>query len=288
MLGSYHNHTTWSDGQATVGQTLEAAGVLGMDEVGISDHLTLHPSGRDPHWAMPRHRLDDYVADLLKHRDLARARGGPGLRLGVETDWFASAEAEIRSALAGHPWDYVIGSVHTVGDFTVDSSAEAWERMTQQERGSVHQGYWRQIALMAASGMFDIVGHIDVIKKLGFACRADISGLIGEAVDAIAASGMVVELNTSGWHKPCREAYPSHGLLRQCRDRDIPIMVNADAHRPDHLLRSFPQAVARLADVGYRQVVRFADRQMHTQPLEDLVRLGTPIDQPTGSSIQEQ
>ncbi len=88
MLASYHNHTTWSDGKASVAQVVEQARLLELAEVGISDHLTLHPSGQSIPWSMPPDRVDDYVADVRDVAGRSRANGGPEVRLGVEVDWF--------------------------------------------------------------------------------------------------------------------------------------------------------------------------------------------------------
>jgi histidinol-phosphatase (PHP family) len=81
------------------------------------------------------------------------------------------------------------------------------------------------------------------------------------ALDAIAEAGMAVELNTSGWHQPCREAYPSPALLRQARRRGIPILISADAHAPADVARSFGPALLMAREAGYTQTVRYAARR---------------------------
>ena len=47
MLTSYHNHTNWSDGAATLAALIEAGRGAGLDELGISDHYVLYPGGGD-------------------------------------------------------------------------------------------------------------------------------------------------------------------------------------------------------------------------------------------------
>jgi histidinol-phosphatase (PHP family) len=78
---------------------------------------------------------------------------------------------------------------------------------------------------------------------------------------------MAVEINTAGWHTVAREAYPEPALLRACRARDIPILINADAHAPAFLTRDFDRAVALARDAGYTLGVRFAGRQQIPHPL---------------------
>ncbi|UCD75234.1 MAG: hypothetical protein JSV91_15805 [Phycisphaerales bacterium] len=91
MLTAYHNHSTWSDGRASVSGYLETARSMGIEEPGVSDHFALHPSGEDPARALPRHQLGDYVRDGLRQKDDATAAGGPIVRPGLEADWFTDS-----------------------------------------------------------------------------------------------------------------------------------------------------------------------------------------------------
>lgn len=265
MYTSYHVHSRWSDGNSDIPTLLAAARRIGLDEIGISDHYTLAPGGMTVSWSMPTDRLGEYLAEICA----AAAELGepPVVRYGVEADYFPEQEAALREALAPHHLDYVIGSVHFVDGFPVDESAAFWETLSPGERDEVCRGYWARIAGLARSGLADIVGHIDLTKKFGYRPAADLSAEIGAALDAIAASGMAVEINTAGWHTVAREAYPEPGILRACRKRGIPILINADAHAPAFLTRDFDRAVALARDVGYTHVVRFAARTWRHHPL---------------------
>ena len=271
MLASYHNHTTWSDGRAPVAEVIEHAAALGLGEVGISDHYTLHPGGRSVSWSMPTARVGAYVGDVLAGAEESRAAGGPVVRVGLEVDWFPSQGSALRRALDDLPLDYTIGSVHFVGDAEIDGHPAVWRRWTADQRDEVHCEYWRRVRQMARSGLFDIVGHLDLPKKFGFHPRCDVGGLIAEALDAIAAAPMVVELNTDGWHRPCREAYPAPPLLEACRRRGIAVTISADAHQPKHLLRDFAAAARQLIEAGYDEVARFARREVSWEPIASAV-----------------
>jgi histidinol-phosphatase (PHP family) len=267
MLASYHNHSTYSDGKASLSELVAAAARLGIDELGVSDHFLVHPGGEEPSWAMPRRRLGDYLAELRQHAGEAHRRAGPVVRIGLEVDWFPGHAAAIRSVIDPLPLDYVIGSVHYVGQFTIDGSPQRWAALNPQQRDEIHQQYWRRMRELAESGVFDIVAHIDLSKKFGYFPTTDLRELIGDALDAIAAAGMVVELNTSGWHKPCADAYPALEILKECFKREIPVTLSADAHQPDHLLRDFDRGAARLAEAGYDRVARFAGREVRMEDL---------------------
>jgi len=240
---------------------------MDLAEVGISDHLTLHPSGKSVSWSMPPERVDDYVADVRDAAARSHAAGGPRVRLGVEVDWFDGQAGTLGRVLDGMALDYVIGSVHFCSGVEIDGTDAVWQRWTPQERDAVHREYWAQIRRLAESGLVDIMAHLDLVKKCGFGPCEDLDDLVDEALDAIAEAGVVVELNTAGWHKPCREPYPSPSILRRCHQRGIPVMLSADAHDPVDLVRDFPAAARLLADTGYDEVARFEDRRVRFEPL---------------------
>jgi histidinol-phosphatase (PHP family) len=277
VLASYHNHTSWSGGKATVAVVVEIAQQLGLDEVGISDHLTMPPSGDSVSWSMPPQRLDDYAADVLAAAQRARAEGGPVVRLGVELDWFDGHRAVLARVLEQVPLDYVIGSVHFCRGIAIDGSAAVWRRWTPDERDDVFREYWQQIRHLAESGLVDIMAHLDLPKKFGFAPQQAMEDIASPALDAIAEAGLVVELNTAGWHKPCREAYPGPSILRACRQRDIPVTLSADAHDPADLLRDFPAAAQLLADAGYDEVARFEKRCVRFEALSSATPLSPAV-----------
>jgi histidinol-phosphatase (PHP family) len=207
---------------------------------------------------MPLDRLGDYVAEL---RAAAEASVGLILRVGIEADYFPETVAELRDRLAAHPFDYVIGSVHYVDGFPIDASPTDWEPLSPAERDDVWRGYWSRVAGLARSGVYDWLAHPDLPKKFGFRPTADLSADAEAALQAVAAAGMAVEINTAGWSLPAAEAYPALNLLRRARALDIPLLINADAHRPDHLTRDFEPARALARAAGYTHLVRYHSRR---------------------------
>jgi histidinol-phosphatase (PHP family) len=289
MLTGYHNHSLHSDGRAAPETMLAEAARLGMGELGISDHLVLDPHGEPPFWSMEPQRLAHYLDSL----DALRSRaGGPRLRIGIELDWLPGRQGAIAEALDDARYDYAIGSVHQVMGLHVDSAPERLQRLGPEAMGRLHEHYWSLVREMAASGLFDIAAHLDLPKKLhprpsaGLQRGDRADGLaaahhraptpqvgdapnLGEALDAIAAAGMTVELNTAGWDMPCRECYPSPAILAACHDRGIPVTIGADAHSPVHLLRHYDLALRLLQRIGYTELMRFEARRAIPQALAD-------------------
>ncbi len=264
MRVSYHNHTHWSDGKCSIEDQIAAARATGLDEVGISDHFVLEPGGGQVEWSMPLARLDGYVAEIQ-----AASTGCEEitLRLGIEADYFPETVDQLRETLSRYPFDYVIGSVHYVDGFSIDGHISDWQGLTQGEIDETWRLYWKRIAEMAKSRVFDFAAHLDLPKKFGFRPAADLSKESDAALDAIAAADMAIEINTAGWSLPAREAYPSLELLRAARSRDIPLLINADAHTPKVLTRDFDRARGLAREAGYTSLVRYAARQRYVIPL---------------------
>lgn len=264
MIASYHTHTTFSDGRASVAAMVEAAAAAGVDEIGLSDHFFLQPGRPTPEWVMAPHDLKRYAETVLA---AGGGNGSPRVRLGLEVDWLGEASAPLVEALGSQPFDYLIGSVHEVSGFVIDRSSEPWWGLDPEQVDELHRQYWKLITTLAESRLFDVVGHLDLPKKVGRASTVELDREVDEALDAIRDHGLVVELNTAGWHAPCGDAYPSEGLLGRCFARGIPVTLSADAHSPHHLTRSFDRGLERLAAVGYRELVRFAGRRRVLEPL---------------------
>ncbi|MCL4543007.1 MAG: histidinol-phosphatase HisJ family protein [Chloroflexi bacterium] len=261
---SYHNHTGWSDGEGDVTAYLQSGQAAGLEEVGISDHLTLAPAGATVSWSMPPERFPAYVASLQR---AAASTADVTLRIGVEADFFPETAAAVTNLLATAPLDYVIGSVHFFDDFPIDECAEHWDALTPAGRDAMWRGYWQRSEQLAESELCDVIGHLDLPKKFGHRPRADMRLYENRVLDAIAGAGVAIEINTNGWNKPVQEAYPSLDLLRRARARGIPLLISADAHEPGAVAQHFERARLLAQQAGYTEFVRFVQRKRSTYPV---------------------
>src|SRR5258706_8732959 len=79
--------------------------------------------------------------------------------------------------------------------------------------------------------------------------------VVDETLDAIAESGRVLEINASGWNKLAAVCNPSPSILARAVTRNIPIIVSADAHRPENVAQHYARAVQVLREVGCTSIV---------------------------------
>ena len=132
MLTDYHLHLRPDEpdtpperffSEDNVGRYLAAAAEAGIGELGVSEHIHRFSQALGV-WVHP-FWVENAVDDLDAYCEFVRSTP---LRLGIEMDYVPGAEDRTASLLDRYGFDYVVGSVHFVGDDAVDHPAyDAWE-----------------------------------------------------------------------------------------------------------------------------------------------------------------
>ncbi|MGJ8673313.1 histidinol-phosphatase [Rubritalea sp.] len=254
MPADYHTHTPLcmhAEGEPE--QYIDAAIAAGVTEYGISDHAPVGEEFFDD-WRMLESQLPEYFSWVER----AKAHAGDKLpvRVGMECDWLPGCESWIQDLRSRYDWDYLIGSVHYINDqWDFDNPKWVGSKWAEADIDQVWETYWSTYIDMIDSGLFDIFGHPDLIKKFGHKPAGDLSRFYEPAIDALATSGAIIELNTAGWHKPCAEQYPHSEFLELARDGGIGLVISSDAHHPAEVARDFEKAKAVAKAAGYMETV---------------------------------
>jgi histidinol-phosphatase (PHP family) len=173
------------------------------------------------------------------------------------------------SLLDARDWDYVVGSVHYLGDHSIDTEEySVWAAGASPER--VWRRYFETVAEAARSGLYDIMAHADLVKVWGDRAprpEGDLRRYYEPAVEAFADAGVAIELSTAGWRKPVGEQYPAAALLEMAVDAGCAIALSSDAHVPEDLGFEYERAVELLERVGVREVAVFERRARRLEPL---------------------
>ena len=249
---SYHNHSRWSDGSAPLEEVCRKGKASGLKELGISDHWVDIPFEelRPVDWSTNLSKLDEYI-ETLQTLKAELEDETFSLKIGLEVDFFFENADSALARLKKYPLDYMIGSVHYAGIFPVDHSIDKWLPLSEDRKAEICEIYWKKLEGAAARPEFTWLGHLDLPKKFGLIDNAAYFSHAVRVLDIVRESGMGIELNTAGWFKECREQYPSLEILREANARRIPVVVNADAHAPEHLKRNFEEAGKVLEEAGY-------------------------------------
>ena len=254
LPGDYHVHTTWSDGTGSVEECVARALELGLPELGIADHVSPAPRpGED--WWVPPDRLGEYVHDVRRaaerHDDLT-------VLAGLEAEFVVGREAELDRLLDAYAWDFVVLGVHVVDGFVFDDPGlrrdARWARPDE-----LLAAYYRTMRRAAEYGRGDILAHFDYIGLWGHEPGPAVWPEIDAALDALAASGAALELNTDRISDPAGVMYPSREILGRARERGIPLVIDSDAHEAEHVGRLWDEAIEHAAAAGYRETLRVSD-----------------------------
>ncbi len=211
------------------------------------------PADFSPHVRMAVDEFDDYLRLVFRARQ--QWRGLIDVRLGIEADYFPGYEAWLEHQLRLADFQYVLGSVHP-------QIPEFRQRYWHGDAVQYQQAYFRLLADAAETGLFDCLSHPDIIKNTmpDQWVPARVMDDIRHALDRIAATGVAMELNTSGVNKEIPEMNPFPGMLVEMRKRSIPVVIGADAHQPERVGDGFHAALDVLQSSGYEDISFFINR----------------------------
>lgn len=274
MLTDYHVHLRPDEAENSAAEAFTAANAeryrevaaeRGIEELGVAEHVYRFAAALDV-WQHPlwqRHAIDDldaYCSFVREETDL---------KLGIEADFIPGREERMRALLEQREWDYVIGSIHFLAEGALDyDKYDVWNSGRSPDH--VWRTYFEWLGESAASGMFDILAHPDLVKHWGTQRpwpERDLRFYYDIAMEQIAGSGIAVEVSTAGLRKPVGEIYPSAAFLEMLVDAGVPIALSSDAHTADHLGYGYDEAVKLLADHGVTELAVFAGRERRMEPI---------------------
>ncbi len=254
----YHMHTPLcghavGEPEEYVKQALK----VGLEEIGFSDHAPL-VSHEDARYTMNRAQLPLYHEMIEK---IQKKYKNFTIKLGLEADFIPGFEKETKALLSGYPYDFVIGSVHFIDRWAFDDPKEK-VKWKDKDINAVYRDYYKLLRQSAESGLFDIMGHVDLVKKFGHRANEDLTQEVERTAETFKKSGVTVEVNTSGLRKPVNEIYPSPAVLKIYRSHNIPITFSSDSHDPKDVGRAYDQAHALAVQAGYREYSVFKRRKV--------------------------
>ncbi len=234
----------------------EARGLKGII---FTCHCPL-PDGISHAVRMAPEQFERYVAMVAEAR--AKFAGRVDVRLGLESDFYPGVEPWLEKLHARVPLHHVLGSIHT-------QVPEYRNRYFRGDWFDYQQTYFEHLAQAAETGLFDTLAHPDLVKNEAPAHWnfERIQPHIERALDRIAATGVAMELNTSGVQKAIAEINPGPRMLALIRSRGIPVVIGADAHRPGRVGDGYADALRTLQGLGFAEVSFFLDRRRQTVPI---------------------
>ena len=248
-----HNHTTMCNhAEGSMEAYVQRAIEVGVDIYGFSEHA---PMDFDQHYRLPIEKKSFYENEVLALKN--KYAKEIQILLGYEVDFMQNIPMldEVLNAKV----DYLIGSVHFLDGWGFDNP-EFIGGYENKDIDKIWQDYFDTIEQMAKSNLFDIVGHIDLIKVFKFLPKKDIRLIAQNALVTIKKSNMSLEINPAGLRKPISEQYPSRLLLEMAFELDIGITFGSDAHAVEQVGFKYDEVASLAKEIGFKKAAYYENR----------------------------
>ena len=243
---NYHLHSHYCDGSGNLEDFIEFAIRNSFTAIGLTGHSPL-PFPND--WTMKNEDFPAYVdeAKKLKKKYSKHIQ----IYIGVETDYLDSIHNPNNSKYRELGIEYQIGSIHMLKDksegkcYAIEGPLSELNHLINNTfNGHIEEVvkfYYKMLNEMLETGGFKIVGHFDIIKKhnkrLNFFDENSTwyKESVFKSLELIKQKEYIMEINTGGISSGyTNDYYPSNWIINEAAKLGIPIIINSDAHKPEH------------------------------------------------------
>jgi len=259
MLVDYHTHNVLcKHANGSLEEYILRAISMELKEIGCSDHSPMPNNFDAPHRMTMDQFLKTYKPEVFALKE--KYRDKIDVKFALEGDFFPGTEHWVKEFNSQHEFDYIIGSVHYLGEWGFDNPTYV-HKYEERNVDEVYEQYYDHIKRSAAANLFDIIGHCDLVKKFGHRPSKNMEDVLREVFKVVKSADVAVEINTSGLRKPAKEVYPSEQILKIILEYNIPLAVGSDAHSPAEVGKGFDIAKQLIEKYGKGKISVFTKRQ---------------------------
>lgn len=253
----YHMHTHFStDSTANPEEHILQAIKMGLDEICFTDHYDVEYPGTP--FELDIESYTNYMEQLKdKYKDQIT------IKIGIEMGLDPIHKKEIERITKSYPFDYIIGSIHAVGN-TEFMYADFFKGKTKEQ---AHTDYFKQcIKCVETFDCFNVFGHFDYIERYGIYDDNSVDtdkyrDLIDEFLTKLIHKGKGLEVNTSGYLVR-NEGFPKQSILKRYYDLGGRIItIGTDSHTSDRVGEHVEDVVCILESIGFKDVATFTNQQ---------------------------
>jgi histidinol-phosphatase (PHP family) len=253
MLVDYHTHLLGHQdregSEDDIREFLREAEKNGVKEIAFTDHNRYHEE-----------------FDFNKIKKVAREFEKVKVLTGIEMDYTAGKEKEIAEFLNNFELDLAIGSIHFLDGWMYDHP-DYKDQYDDWDSDELYEYYFEQVNQLVESNLFEIVGHLDLIKIFNYRPNKDILEIVTPTLKLIAENEMVMEINTNGMNKPVKEFYPERKVVEKAYELGVKVTMSSDAHRAERIGENLKRVRKELLEIGYREIATFENRKRKMKKL---------------------
>ncbi|BCD68618.1 histidinol-phosphatase HisJ family protein [Nitratiruptor sp. YY09-18] len=266
MRADLHNHTKrCNHAIGEMEEYVQRAIAEGIDIYGFSDHA---PMNFDQKYRMGLEEADAYEEEVKELKE--KYKDSLEILLAYEVDFLPGL---MEDRILQADVDYLIGSVHFLpksckhGEILIHQDLWGFDNpefigeYKNRDIDTIWEDYFSAIEALAKSGLFQIVGHLDLIKVFNFKPKKDVRLIAKNALKTIKKNDLVLEISSAGLRKPVGEPYPSKELLEEAYVLDIPITFASDAHAPEQVGYKLDEVMQMAKEIGYTRYAVFRKKE---------------------------
>lgn len=263
-FGLYNGKRTGTDGHNNAVRMLETARSRGFETYGLVAHLDFNRhikfEGMKKYEGMTQFNdieqaIIDYNKSAKAVRDAAKKVSGIKTLVGFEVDFYRGNDwlEDFNIIKSNLDFDFLIGSTHSLSNDngTVSRNMYFIDNEDFTDRAIYH--YYENVKACIASGMFNFIAHIDLIRNFVPNYLPKFTKTIDDIIELLARYKMPTEINTSGFRKGLNAGFPEQAILNKMSENNIPVFISDDAHDTKSIGENFSTAAECLRKSGIKQ-----------------------------------
>lgn len=258
LMRDYHIHTPFCrHAHGNMSDYIESAIEKGIVEVCFTDHIPL-PDGFDSSHRMAPEEITAYLEEIMRLREMYPEIS---ILMGIEADYIEGYEKYLEKFLSRYPFDMVIMAVHFIKGWPQNSWVFSYS-YTEKTLPRLYHEYFEAMRKGINTGLFDVVGHLDIIKRPRFPVLETNAADIEKILDCVLKKDMSIEINISGLRKSIGETYPSFDVVEKIAEKGIPMIIGSDSHTPQYIGSQFYDVLKEVSKFKGFKLARYKNRKV--------------------------
>jgi len=278
-LVDYHTHSRrCGHAFGEIEDYIKAAIDKNLKEIGISDHFPLGAVFDDPQItklfkksSMEVEEFPRYIKEIKGLKE--KYKDKISVRISTEVGFYTPGKALSRQKEVLKPFigdiDYIIGAIHNIkwheSPVIFMNPNEGSNILREYGEDKIILEYFNKLIKLVDTNFFDVLAHFDFYRIIFRPNNPKYSQYIWQKLldllDKIKNKGMAIEINTSGILKKIGSQHPDDEILKEMIQRDIPLLLSSDAHKPDYVGYMFEGTIEKTRKLGLSHLCIYEKRE---------------------------